>query len=98
MRRGLRELRFASTRGRGSLERLEKLCGDRGDFIDGRFEGGFVGLGRLMKTGDFADELAGCGADIVRSDWRFEIEERFDAAAHEAPWLSEFAKRKNNNK
>ncbi len=64
---------------------MEKLGGSGGDFLNGGEESGFVGFGWLVEAGDFADELEGSGADLVGSDRRFEIEKRFDAAAHGAP-------------
>lgn len=64
---------------------MEKFGGSGCDFLNGGEEGGFVGFGGLVEAGDFADELERSSADFVGSDRRFEIEKRFNAAAHGAP-------------
>jgi len=66
----------------GGFEGLEELEGYRGDLVDGVLEGGFIGFGRLVEAGDFADELERGGADFVGSDRRVEVIKSFDVAAH----------------
>lgn len=47
------------------------------DFVDGARERGFIGVRRLVESGDFSHELERGGADLVRGDGQIEIEERF---------------------
>ena len=64
------------------FEGREKASGNGGNFVDCQREGGFVGLGRFVETGDFSDELERSGSNVFGSDGRIEVEEGFDVPAH----------------
>lgn len=77
---------FAVAMRGGGFEGSEKAGGNAGDLVNGGVEGGFVGFGWMVHASDFADELKGSGADFFGSDRGIKIEERFDVAAHGAPF------------
>ena len=64
------------------FEGREEASGNGGNFVDCQREGGFVGLGRFVETGDFSDELERSGSNVFGSDGRIKVEEGFDVPAH----------------
>src|SRR6267142_1130576 len=73
---------FAVAGGGGGFERPQKAHGSGGDLVDYGVEGFFVGLGRLVETGDFPDKLERSGAHFFGSNGRVDVKERFDVSAH----------------
>ena len=67
------------------FERMKQASGDGGNLVDGCEERAFVGLRRLIQAADFSDELERGCSNLLRSDWRIEIEERLDIPAHLIP-------------
>jgi hypothetical protein len=75
---------FGAVLGRGgSFEGVEEAQGDASDFVDGGVERRLIGLGRGVEAGDFPDELERSRADVLGTDWRIEVIERFDVSAHD---------------
>jgi hypothetical protein len=64
------------------MERVEKLGGNASDVVNCLIECGLICGGWLSHATELADELQRRRSDFIVGGGRFEVEERFDAAAH----------------
>src|SRR5687767_5436394 len=78
-------LLFAVPRLGGRLQRMNQTLGGVGDFVDRLVEGGFIGLRRLRRPAQLANELQRGRADLVFGGGRLEVGERLDVPAHGGP-------------
>jgi hypothetical protein len=73
---------FAIFGRRGGFQRAQKPVGDGGDFVNRSLERRFIGLGRLVESGDLSYKLERSSLNFFSSYWRVKVEKRFDVSAH----------------
>jgi hypothetical protein len=67
---------------RSGFERMNQTSRHSGYFVHSRQKCGFVGLGRLVKTGNLSHELQRRSSYLISRDRRNKIEKGFDVSAH----------------
>ncbi len=67
---------------RCSFERTKKLDRNTGDFPHSSLERIFIGFGWLIESRNFPYKLKRSSSNFLVSDWRIEVEKRFNVSAH----------------